>query len=53
VATWKSYFSGIKKISFSWRPEKAIFGKPKKSPFRGDLKKRFFWDRRNRLFVAT
>jgi hypothetical protein len=33
VSTWKSDFSEIQKITFSWRPDEAIFRRPKKSLF--------------------
>jgi len=39
VATYKSHFSAYEKIVFSWRPEEAVFRKPKKSRICGDLKK--------------
>jgi hypothetical protein len=37
----KKFISKTKKSPF-WRPEKAVFVVPKKSPFRGGLKNRFF-----------
>jgi len=52
LAIWISDYSGTQKIAFSWRPEKGTFRGPKRSPLRGDIKKRFFRDRRNRLFAA-